>query len=77
MRAVLEALGVKDVVAKSIGSSNPYNMVRATMDALRNQTSPRTIAMKRGLKVGEIIARRRDGVSPDTRGTIEEGASQP
>jgi small subunit ribosomal protein S5 len=61
MRAVLEVLGVQDVVAKSIGSSNPYNMVRATVDALKRQASPRQIASKRGLKVQDIIARRTDG----------------
>jgi small subunit ribosomal protein S5 len=61
MRAVFDVLGIKDVVAKSIGSSNPYNMVRATIDALKNQTSPRQIASKRGLKVQDVIARRTDG----------------
>jgi len=61
MRAVLEVLGVQDVVAKSIGSSNPYNMVRATVDALAKQSSPRQIASKRGLKVQDIIGRRTDG----------------
>lgn len=61
MRAVLEVLGVQDVVAKSIGSSNPYNMVRATVDALSRQSSPRQIASKRGLKVQDIIGRRTDG----------------
>jgi small subunit ribosomal protein S5 len=61
MRAVLEVLGVHDVVAKSIGSSNPYNMVRATVDALKNQASPRQIASKRGLKVQDIVGRRVDG----------------
>ena len=63
MRAVLESLGVQDVVAKSTGSSNPYNMVRATFEALKNQKSPRTVAAKRGLKVGDIVARRNDGAS--------------
>jgi small subunit ribosomal protein S5 len=61
MRAVLEVLGIQDVVAKSIGSSNPYNMVRATVDALRRQASPRQVASKRGLKVQDILARRTDG----------------
>jgi small subunit ribosomal protein S5 len=61
MRAVLEVLGVHDVVAKSIGSSNPYNMVRATVDALKKQSSPRQIASKRGLKVQDIVGRRVDG----------------
>ena len=63
MRAVLETLGVHDVVAKSKGSSNPYNMVRATFDALKGQVSPRHIANRRGLKVADIVARRKDGAS--------------
>ncbi|HRJ00736.1 MAG TPA: 30S ribosomal protein S5 [Hyphomonas sp.] len=63
MRAVMEVLGVQDVVGKSIGSSNPYNMVRATFDALKGQANPRTVASKRGLKVQDVIARRTDGVS--------------
>ena len=61
MRAIFETLGVQDVVAKSVGSSNPYNMVRATVDALKNQTSPRSIASKRGKKVSDILSRRRGG----------------
>ncbi|ACT59749.1 30S ribosomal protein S5 [Hirschia baltica] len=61
MRAVLEVLGVQDVVAKSIGSSNPYNMVRATVQALKGQASPRQVASKRGLKVQDIVGRRTDG----------------
>ena len=66
MRAVLETLGVQDVVAKSTGSSNPYNMVRATFEALKVQSSPRQIAAKRGKKVGDILGRRADGASaPD------------
>ena len=63
MRAVLETLGVQDVVAKSLGSSNPYNMVRATMDALKLQSSPRQIANKRGKKVSDILGQRKDGAS--------------
>jgi len=63
MRAVLEVLGVSDVVAKSKGSSNPYNMVRATFDALREQSSPRQVASRRGLKVSDIVGRRKDGAS--------------
>ena len=67
MRAVLECLGVQDVVGKSVGTSNPYNMVRATFDALKRMESPRMIASKRGKKVGEIVSRRKDGASaPDT-----------
>jgi small subunit ribosomal protein S5 len=63
MRAVLETLGVADVVAKSKGSSNPYNMVRATFDALKGQSSPRQVANKRGKKVADILGRRNDGAS--------------
>jgi small subunit ribosomal protein S5 len=65
MRAVLETLGVQDVVAKSVGSSNPYNMIRATFDALKGQSSPRQVANKRGKKVGDILGRRNDGASAD------------
>ena len=60
MRAVFETLGVHDVVAKSLGSSNPYNMVRATFDALKHEDSPRSVAARRGLKVSTLQARRRD-----------------
>jgi small subunit ribosomal protein S5 len=58
MRAVFETLGVQDVVAKSLGSSNPYNMVRATFDALNLQDSPRSVAARRGLKVSVLQSRR-------------------
>jgi len=61
MRAVFEMLGVQDVVAKSLGSTNPYNVVRATFDALKGQENPRGVAARRNLKVSDIIARRRDG----------------
>ena len=57
MRAVFEMLGVQDVVAKSIGSQNPYNMIRATIDGLGRQASPRIVAQRRGKKVAEIIRR--------------------
>jgi len=63
MRAVLECLGVQDVVAKSLGTSNPYNMIRATFEALRAAESPRMIAARRGKKVGDIVDRRKDGAS--------------
>ena len=59
MRAIFEALGVQDVVAKSVGTSNPYNMVRATFDALKNEHSPKMIANKRGKSVAEILSARR------------------
>lgn len=62
IRAVFETLGVQDVVAKSLGSSNPYNMVRAAFDALKREDSPRGVAARRGKKTSEITARRRDGI---------------
>jgi small subunit ribosomal protein S5 len=65
MRAVFEALGVGDVVSKSLGTSNPYNMVRATFDALLNQQSPRMVAQRRGRSVSEILSRREDATSAD------------
>jgi small subunit ribosomal protein S5 len=58
MRAVFEALGVHDVVSKSQGSSNPYNMIRATFAALANEDSPRAVAARRNLKVSTIQSRR-------------------
>ncbi|MGE3693433.1 MAG: 30S ribosomal protein S5 [Novosphingobium sp.] len=57
MRAVFEGLGVADVVAKSVGTSNPYNMVRATFDALTTQTSPKSVAQRRGKKVADLLGR--------------------
>jgi small subunit ribosomal protein S5 len=63
MRAVFETLGVQDVVTKSTGTSNPYNMVRATFDALKRQVSPRMVAAKRGKKVSEIVGRRRQDMA--------------
>jgi len=57
MRAVFESLGVADVVTKSVGSSNPYNMVRATFDALGDQTSPKSVAQRRGKKVVDLLGR--------------------
>src|ERR1700760_2979908 len=61
MRAVFETLGMHDVVAKSQGSSNPYNMVRATFDALTREDSPRSVAARRNLKVSTLQARRQVG----------------
>jgi small subunit ribosomal protein S5 len=61
MRAVFETLGVQDVVAKSMGSANPYNMIRATFDALKREQSPRMVAARRGKKVTDIVGRRADG----------------
>lgn len=55
MRAVFEMLGLQDVVAKSIGSQNPYNMIRATIDGLKQEASPRQVAQRRGKKVADIL----------------------
>ena len=55
MRAVFEMLGVQDVVSKSIGSQNPYNMIRATIDGLKKEASPRNVAQRRGKKVSDIL----------------------
>jgi small subunit ribosomal protein S5 len=60
MRAVFETLGMQDVVAKSLGSSNPYNMVRSTFDALKRQDSPRSVASRRNIKVATLQGRRRE-----------------
>jgi small subunit ribosomal protein S5 len=57
MRAVFESLGVADVVTKSVGTSNPYNMIRATFDALSEQTSPKSVAQRRGKKVADLLGR--------------------
>lgn len=65
MRAVFETLGVHDVVAKSMGSTNPYNVVRATFDALKAQENPRAVAARRNKKVSDIVSRRRDGSAAD------------
>ena len=61
MRAVFEAVGMQDVVSKSLGSSNPYNLVRATFDALKHQDSPRSVAARRNIKVSTLQSRRVGG----------------
>ena len=63
MRAVFEALGVQDVVAKSIGTSNPHNMVKATLAALSSIVSPRVVAARRGRKIADILGRPEAGAS--------------
>ena len=63
MRAVFEALGVADVVTKSVGTSNPYNMIRATFEALQDQTSPKSVAQRRGKKIADLM--RRGGASAE------------
>ncbi len=57
MRAVFESLGVADVVTKSVGTSNPYNMIRATFEALKEQTSPKSVAARRGKKIADLLRR--------------------
>jgi small subunit ribosomal protein S5 len=71
MRAVFETLGIQDVVAKSLGTANPYNMIRATFDALQNEDSPRMVAARRGKKVSEIVARRRGTAAEPAAGQRE------
>ncbi|MAS86448.1 MAG: 30S ribosomal protein S5 [Micavibrio sp.] len=71
MRAIFEALGVQDIVAKSVGTSNPYNMVKATFDALQKTQSPRFIASRRGKKVSDIIKQRE---TAGATGTVEAAA---
>jgi small subunit ribosomal protein S5 len=70
MRAVFEMLGVQDVVAKSQGSQNPYNMIRATLDGLRNESSPRMVAQRRGKKVSDILPKR-DGAPAEPDAATE------
>ncbi|APX23340.1 MAG: 30S ribosomal protein S5 [Rhodobacteraceae bacterium] len=67
MRAVFEMLGVHDVVAKSIGSQNPYNMIRATLDALTKEQSPRNVAQRRGKKVADILPKRDEAPAESTQ----------
>ena len=71
MRAVFEMLGVQDVVAKSVGSSNPYNMISATIDGLVNESSPRMVAQRRGKKVADILKRYEPAAAADAVETAE------
>ena len=63
MRAVFEALGVQDVVSKSIGTSNPHNMIKATFSALNTMQAPRSVAAKRGKRVNEVLGKRSDAAT--------------
>lgn len=65
MRAVFEMMGIQDIVAKSTGSANPHNMIRATFDALNFINSPRIVAAKRSKKVGDIVSRRDGAVATE------------
>jgi small subunit ribosomal protein S5 len=72
MRAVFEMLGVQDVVSKSIGSANPYNMIRATIDGLKAEQSPRNVAQRRGKKVADILPKRDDAPAAEAAAETEE-----
>ena len=72
MRAVFEVLGVQDVVAKSVGTSNPHNMLKATFAALQDMKSPRAVAARRGKKVGDIVERREGKPLEETNNAKEE-----
>ena len=74
MRAIFESLGVADVVAKSIGTSNPHNMIKATFEALRRIEGPRLVASRRGKRVGDLIGRR-DTPIPGTEAAVEREQS--
>ncbi|MGK7654046.1 MULTISPECIES: 30S ribosomal protein S5 [unclassified Roseovarius] len=67
MRAVFEMLGVQDVVAKSTGSQNPYNMIRATLNGLQKESSPRMVAQRRGKKVADILPKRDEAPAESTQ----------
>lgn len=71
VRAIFEAIGIKDVVAKSLGSSNPHNVVKATLSALRQISSPKQIAERRTLKIGEIISRREGSAKSEAVVSVE------
>jgi small subunit ribosomal protein S5 len=72
MRAVFEMLGIKDIVAKSTGSQNPYNMIRATMDGLQKLQSPRQVASRRGKKVSDILPKRDAAPAEEAAPAAEE-----
>ncbi|SFP74989.1 30S ribosomal protein S5 [Tranquillimonas alkanivorans] len=73
MRAVFEMLGVHDVVAKSLGSQNPYNMIRATLNGLQQEASPRSVAQRRGKKVADILPKRDEAAASSVQ-TVDEAA---
>ncbi|QBY02365.1 30S ribosomal protein S5 [Rhodophyticola sp. CCM32] len=72
MRAVFEMLGIKDVVSKSTGSQNPYNMIRATLDGLKKESSPRQVAARRGKKVADILPKREEAPAAEAETAAEE-----
>jgi small subunit ribosomal protein S5 len=71
MRAVFEMLGVQDVVAKSVGTQNPYNMIRATLNGLGKESSPRQVAQRRGKKVADILRKPDEGAAPESAEAAE------
>jgi len=71
MRAVFEALGIHDVVAKSLGSRNPHNMVKATFAGLSRCASPRSVAARRGKKVSDILGKRETPEVESTEATAD------
>lgn len=73
MRAVFEALGIHDVVGKCVGTTNPHNMVKATLDALARVMSPRQVAMRRSKKVSEIVGRREAVSGAKAEKDVEDG----
>ena len=72
MRAVFETLGIQDVVSKSVGSSSPYNMVRATFEGLKSIQSPRNIASRRGLRVSDIFGKKNKKENKDIKENKED-----
>jgi len=70
MRAVFETLGIGDVVAKSLGSRNPHNMVKATFAALQRCASPRSVAQRRGKKVSDLLGAKRDAQAPEATADV-------
>jgi small subunit ribosomal protein S5 len=74
LRALFETLGIGDVVAKSLGSRNPHNMVKAAFDALHHCASPRSVATRRGKKVAELFARRDAAPPPPAQPEEHAGA---
>lgn len=76
MRAVFECSGVNDVVAKSVGTSNPYNMVRATFEALKSLSSPKIVAEKRGKEISEIVKRRNNALGLTPKSNEQENKTE-
>ena len=74
MRAVFETLGVQDVVTKSQGTANPYNMVRATFQALNNLQSPRQVAARRGIKVSNVVGKKSNNKTDNKNNVDKENS---